>query len=95
MRPKIPDGMEAQIEAVIETHPGYTTGPEFVRDAVRHRIATLAQREISEAHPETTVAEAVTCPDCGEVVAEADTPYSEAYRAYEAHREDCGGDPDA
>lgn len=36
---KVPDGMEADIEAFLAEHPHYLNKSEFVRDAIRHLLA--------------------------------------------------------
>jgi len=41
MRPRIPEELAAQVEAVYED-AGYSTPTEFIRDAVRHRAAHVA-----------------------------------------------------
>lgn len=37
---KVPDGMEADIEAYLAEHPHYLNKSELVRDAIRHLLAS-------------------------------------------------------
>lgn len=47
---KVPDEMEADIEAFLEDHPHYLNKSELVRDALRHMIETprLSDRTLED-----------------------------------------------
>lgn len=44
---KIPDEMEADIEAYLEQNPHYLNKSELVRDALRHKLVASASRDRS------------------------------------------------